>query len=68
MLDKLPKRPQARAEETFHRIREAPGRKGAQRGLGRFTEEFEAEYPKATACRAKDAEDLLAFLDLPAER
>jgi putative transposase len=46
---------------------EAPDRKSAQEGLRRFTEEFEAKYPKAVACLAKDAEVLLTFFDFPAE-
>ena len=36
-------------------------------GLGHFANEFEAKYPKATNCLAKDAEVLLTFFDFPAE-
>ena len=67
VLDKLPKRLQARAKEMLHEAMGAPDRKSAQQGLGRFAEEFEAKYPKAVACLAKDAEVLLTFFDFPAE-
>lgn len=67
VLDKLPQRLQARAKEMLHEAMGAPDRKSAQEGLGRFAEEFEAKYPKAVACLAKDAEVLLTFFDFPAE-
>jgi len=67
VLDKLPKRLQARAKEMLHEIMEAPDRKGAQEGLRRFATEFEAKYPKAAACLTKDAETLLTLFDFPAE-
>jgi transposase-like protein len=67
VLDKLPKRLQARAKELLHEIMEAPDRKEAQQGMKRFAAEFEAKYPKAAACLAKDAETLLTFYDFPAE-
>ena len=51
----------------LHEIMEASDRQSAQEGLGRFAEEFEAKYPKATGCLAKDAEVLLTFFDFPAE-
>ena len=67
VLDKLPKRLQARAKEMLHEIMAAPDRQEAQEGLGRFRAEFEAKYPKAAACLTKDAEVLLTFYDFPAE-
>jgi len=67
VLDKLPKRLQARAKERLHEIMAAPDRKSARDELGRFVDEFEAKYPKATACLVKDAESLLTFFDFPAE-
>ena len=67
VLDKLPKRLQARAKEMLHEIMAAPDRKGAQEGLRRFTSEFEAKYPKAAECLTKDAQVLLTFFDFPAE-
>jgi len=67
VLDKLPKRMQARAKEMLHEIMEAPDRRSAQEGLGHFADEFEAKYPKATECLLKDTAVLLTFFDFPAE-
>lgn len=67
VLDKLPKRLQGRAKERLHEIMAAPDRKSAQEELGCFADEYEAKYPKATACLLKDAETLLTFFDFPAE-
>jgi transposase-like protein len=67
VLDKLPKRLQARAKEMLHEIMQAPDQKGAQEGLRRFMTEFEAKYPKAAVCLTKDAEVLSTFYDFPAE-
>jgi putative transposase len=51
VLDKLPKRLQARAKELLHEIMYAPTRKDAKQGLKRF----------------EDEERLLTFFDFPAE-
>jgi putative transposase len=67
VLDKLPRRLQARAKGMLHEIMGAPDRRSAQEGLGRFAEEFEAKYPKAAECLAQDTDVLLTFLDFPAE-
>ena len=67
VLDKLPKRLQARAKGMLHEIMEAPDRASAQEGVGLFGKEFEAKYPKAAESLAKDAEVLLTFFDFPAE-
>jgi len=67
VLDKLPKRLQARAKEMLHEIMEAPDRKSAQEGMTRFEEEFKAKYPKAVDSLMSDPEALLAFFDFPAE-
>ena len=67
VLDKLPKRLQARAKEMLHEIMDAPDREAAQEGVEHFVEEFEAKYPKATECLVKDVDVLLTFFDFPAE-
>ena len=67
VLDKLPKRLQARAKEMLHEIMAAPDQRGAHESLQRFTTEFEAKYPKAAACLTKDAQVLFTFFDFPAE-
>ena len=46
-LDKLPKRVHHKAKDTRHEIMYAPDRKSALADIKRFTQEFEAKYPKA---------------------
>jgi transposase-like protein len=67
VLDKLPKRLQARAKMMLHEAMYAPDRASAQEALQNFCQEFEARYPKAVECLHKDEEQLLAFFDFPAE-
>jgi len=67
VLDKLPKRLQARAKELLHEIMGAPDRTSAKAEVARFSAEFEARYPKAVECLQKDEEELLTFFDFPAE-
>jgi transposase-like protein len=67
VLDKLPKRLQPRAKRMLHEIMNAETRKDAETEIGRFTEEFEAKYPKAVASLRRDEEQLLTFFDFPAE-
>jgi transposase-like protein len=67
VLDKLPKRLQPRAKMMLHEIMRSPTRASAQEEIARFVQEFEARYPKATACLLDDRERLMTFYDLPAE-
>ncbi|MBN2464469.1 IS256 family transposase [candidate division WOR-3 bacterium] len=67
VLDKLPKRLQAAAKDRLHAIMYAPDRDTARKELKVFREEYEAKYPKAVASLASHEEDLLRFLDYPAE-
>ncbi|MFQ5944561.1 MAG: IS256 family transposase [Anaerolineales bacterium] len=67
VLDKLPKRLQARAKAILHEIMRAPDRQSAEEDILRFREEFEARYPKAVECLVKDQDRLLTFFDFPAE-
>lgn len=67
VLDKLPKRMQARAKELLHEIMEAADRQSAQGGMVHFEEEFKAKYPKAVACLLTEPDALLTFFDFPAE-
>jgi putative transposase len=67
VLDKLPKRMQARAKELLHEIMEAPDRQSAQEGMVHFEEEFKAKYPKAVTCLLTEPDTLLTFFDFPAE-
>jgi transposase-like protein len=67
VLDKLPKRLQARAKEAIHDIWMADSRAAANQAFDVFLETYAAKYPKACECLAKDREELLAFYDFPAE-
>jgi len=67
VLDKLPKRIQPRAKDMLHEIMRAPDRQSALEDIERFSQEFEAKYPKAVGCLLKDQDELLTFFDFPAE-
>jgi transposase-like protein len=67
VLDKLPKRAQPRAKERLHQIWMAETRKEAEAAFDLFVKTYEAKYPKACACLAKDRVELLTFYDFPAE-
>lgn len=67
VLDKLPKRLRPRAKRALREIMYAATRSDAETAIGVFVAEFEAKYPKATACLVDDREALLAFFDFPAE-
>ena len=67
VLDKLPKRLQARAKEMLHEIMYAPERESALEEITLFSEEYEARYPKVVETLTKDQDRLLTFFDFPAE-
>ena len=67
LLDKLPKRLQPEAKAKLHAIWMADSREHANRAFDLFQRTYEAKYPKAVECLAKDREVLLAFYDFPAE-
>jgi len=67
VLDKLPKRLQARAKEAVHEVMYAADRESAQEEIGRFSQEYGARYPKAVETLTKDQEQLLTFFEFPAE-
>jgi len=67
VLDKLPKRVQPRAKDMLHEIMYAPDRQSALEDIERFSQEFQAKYPKAVECLTKDQDELLTFFDFPAE-
>jgi putative transposase len=67
VLDKLPKRVQPRAKDMLHEIMYAPDRQSALEDIERFSQEFEAKYPKAVECLLKDQDELLTFFAFPAE-
>jgi putative transposase len=67
VLDKLPKGVQPKAKEMLHAIYLAPSRAEADKAFDLFLRTYEAKYPKATECLAKDRTELLTFYDFPAE-
>ena len=67
VLDKLPKKQQPKAKEMLHEIWMAASRGEANKAFDLFLGTWEAKYPKATECLAKDREALLTFYDFPAE-
>ena len=67
VLDKLAKGEQPRAKEMLHDIYLAADRATAEKAFDLFVRTFEAKFPKATACLAKDRSELLTFYDFPAE-
>jgi transposase-like protein len=67
VLNKLPKSVQAKAKAMLHEIWQAETKADAEKAFDEFVATFEAKYPKATACLAKDREVLLTFYDFPAE-
>ncbi len=51
----------------MHEIYEAETKAAAEKAFDLFVTTYEAKYPKAAGCLAKDREALLAFYDFPAE-
>jgi len=67
VLDKLPKKLQPRAKDALHQIWMADTKEAAEKAFDHFIASYEAKYPKAAECLAKDREVLLTFYDFPAE-
>ena len=67
VLDKLPKRLQAKAKRALHEIMYAECREDAEAEIVRFAEDYGAKYPKAVESLQRDQECLLSFFDFPAE-
>lgn len=67
VLDKLPKNKQAKAKDMIHQIWMADTREAANKSFDAFLEDYQAKYPHACECLAKDRDVLLAFYDFPAE-
>ena len=67
VLDKLPKRLQAKARDALREIRGSPTREAALQEMDRFEEVYGAKYPKAITSLRRDQDALLTFYDFPAE-
>jgi putative transposase len=67
VLDCLPKSAQPAARKALAQIRDAEDRAHAEKAIKDFAAAYGAKYPKAVAKITGDEEQLLAFLDFPAE-
>ena len=67
VLNYFPKAVQPRAKKALHQIWMAETRQDAYQAFDEFLATYQLKFPKATACLAKDREELLAFYDFPAE-
>lgn len=67
VLNRVPKSLQSQAKKDLQDIWMAPSRSEAEKAFDRFLAVFKAKYPKACEILEKDRQDLLAFLDFPAE-
>jgi putative transposase len=67
VMNYLPKSLQAKAKANLQQIWMAPNKEEAQKSFDAFISLYEAKYPKATNCLAKDREVLLTFYEFPAE-
>ena len=67
VLNKMPKSIQAKAKSMLHDIWMTETRREAHEAFDLFIATFEAKYPKAVECLAKDRDVLLTFYDFPAE-
>jgi len=67
VLNDLPKGKQPKTKELLHDIWMAETKAQAVKAFDLFIETFQAKYPKAADCLAKDREALLTFYDFPAE-
>jgi putative transposase len=67
VLDKLPKRLQARAKAQLHEIMYAPDRESALEEIDVFQKEYGQRYTKAVQTLVKDQDRMLTFFDFPAE-
>lgn len=67
VLNGLPKGKQPKAKSMLHDIWMAETKAEAAKAFDLFLETFQAKYPKAAECLAKDRHALLTFYDFPAE-
>ena len=67
ILNKLPKKLQSGAKSELWEIYRAETKTDANQVFNRFIKTYEAKYPEAAECLAKDRDVLLAFYDFPAE-
>ena len=67
VLNGLPKLSQPKAKNAIHNIWQAETKDDAEKASDLFTKTYQSKYPKVALCMQKDREDLMAFLDFPAQ-
>ena len=67
VLNCLPKLFQTKAHNAIHNIWQAETKDDAEKASDLFTKTYQSKYPKVALCMQKDREDLMAFLDFPAQ-
>lgn len=67
VIDKLPKRLQAKGKRLLHEVVYAATRDDADEAIEKFQAEFSPKHQRAVDCLTKDREKLLTFFDFPAE-
>ena len=67
VINKLPKKLQPNAKSALWEIYRAETKTDANQAFNRFLKTYQAKYPEATDCLAKDRDVLLRFYDFPAE-
>jgi putative transposase len=67
VLNKMPKSLQSKAKSMLHDIWMAETHAEAEKAFDLFVATFQAKYPKAVECLAKDRDVLLTFYEFPAE-
>ncbi|MGH8632751.1 MAG: IS256 family transposase [Burkholderiales bacterium] len=67
VLDKLPRRLQPKAKRALHDMMYADSRASCEAEIAKFTEEYQAKYPKAVESLTTDVEKLMVHFDFPAE-
>jgi transposase-like protein len=66
VLDKLPKRLQAKAKELLHQMMKADAKADADKERSEFEKLFADKHPKAVDCLVKSWTELTTFFDFPA--
>jgi transposase-like protein len=67
VLEKLPQRLQEKAKEFLREVMNAPDRESARSAMREFRLEFGAKYERAVLCLEEDEDELLRFMEFPAE-
>jgi putative transposase len=67
VMNTLPKSAQPAARAALAEVRDAEDKEHATQAIERFKKDYEAKWPKAVEKVTKDAEQLLAFFDFPAQ-